>query len=230
MVVDNYNKIKEEVIQTAVKAGRNPEDVTLIAVSKTKPLADIEELIRIGVLDFGENKVQELCDKYENVSKPVRFHQIGHLQTNKVKYVVDKAYMIHSLDSLKLAKEIEKEAAKKNVIAQVLIEVNVAEEDSKFGLKLQEVIPFLKEIKDFSHIHVNGLMTIAPFVDDPEDNRKYFRALKQLSLDIICENIDNIDMNVLSMGMTNDFKVAIEEGATMVRVGTAIFGQRNYNI
>lgn len=230
MVVDNYNKIKEEVIQTAVKAGRNPEDVTLIAVSKTKPLADIEELIRIGVLDFGENKVQELCDKYENVSKPVRFHQIGHLQTNKVKYVVDKAYMIHSLDSLKLAKEIEKEAAKKNLIAQVLIEVNVAEEDSKFGLKLQEVIPFLKEIKDFSHIHVNGLMTIAPFVDDPEDNRKYFRALKQLSLDIICENIDNIDMNVLSMGMTNDFKVAIEEGATMVRVGTAIFGQRNYNI
>ncbi len=230
MVVDNYNKIKEEVIQTAVKAGRNPEDVTLIAVSKTKPLADIEELIRIGVVDFGENKVQELCDKYENVSKPVRFHQIGHLQTNKVKYVVDKAYMIHSLDSLKLAKEIEKEAAKKNVIAQVLIEVNVAEEDSKFGLKLQEVIPFLKEIKDFSHIHVNGLMTIAPFVDDPEDNRKYFRALKQLSLDIICENIDNIDMNVLSMGMTNDFKVAIEEGATMVRVGTAIFGQRNYNI
>lgn len=230
MVVDNYNKIKEEVIQTAVKAGRNPEDVTLIAVSKTKPLADIEELIRIGVLDFGENKVQELCDKYENVSKPVRFHQIGHLQTNKVKYVVDKAYMIHSLDSLKLAKEIEKEAAKKNVIAQVLIEVNVAEEDSKFGLKLQEVIPFLMEIKDFSHIHVNGLMTIAPFVDDPEDNRKYFRALKQLSLDIICENIDNIDMNVLSMGMTNDFKVAIEEGATMVRVGTAIFGQRNYNI
>lgn len=230
MVVDNYNKIKEEVIQTAVKAGRNPEDVTLIAVSKTKPLADIEELIRIGVLDFGENKVQELCDKYENVSKPVRFHQIGHLQTNKVKYVVDKAYMIHSLDSLKLAKEIEKEAAKKNVIAQVLIEVNVAEEDSKFGLKLQEVIPFLMEIKDFSHIHVNGLMTIAPFVDDPEDNRKHFRALKQLSLDIICENIDNIDMNVLSMGMTNDFKVAIEEGATMVRVGTAIFGQRNYNI
>lgn len=230
MVVDNYNKIKEEVIQTAVKAGRNPEDVTLIAVSKTKPLADIEELIRIGVLDFGENKVQELCDKYENVSKPVRFHQIGHLQTNKVKYVVDKAYMIHSLDSLKLAKEIEKEAAKKNVIAQVLIEVNVAEEDSKFGLKLQEVIPFLKEIKDFSHIHVNGLMTIAPLVDNPEDNRKYFRALKQLSLDIICENIDNIDMNVLSMGMTNDFKVAIEEGATMVRVGTAIFGQRNYNI
>lgn len=230
MVVDNYRNIKEQVIQTAIQAGRNPDDITLIAVSKTKPLSDIEELVAIGVEDFGENKVQELCDKYENVSKPVRFHQIGHLQTNKVKYVVDKAYMIHSLDSLKLANEIEKEAKKKNVIAQVLIEVNVAEEESKFGLKTEEVIPFLESIKHMEHIHVNGLMTIAPFVENPEDNRKYFRALKQLSLDIICKNIDNIDMNVLSMGMTNDYKVAIEEGATMVRVGTAIFGQRNYNI
>lgn len=230
MVVENYRNIKEQVIQTAKQAGRNPEEITLIAVSKTKPLSDIEELIAIGVEDFGENKVQELCDKYENVSKSVRFHQIGHLQTNKVKYVVDKAYMIHSLDSIKLAKEIQKEAKKKNIVAQVLIEVNVAEEESKFGFKIEEVIPFLEEIKDMEHIHVNGLMTIAPFVDNPEDNRKYFRSLKQLSLDIICKNIDNIDMNVLSMGMTNDYKVAIEEGATMVRVGTAIFGHRNYNV
>lgn len=230
LVVDNYRSIKEQVIQTAIHAGRNPDEITLIAVSKTKPLSDIEELIAIGVEDFGENKVQELCDKYENVSKPVRFHQIGHLQTNKVKYVVDKAYMIHSLDSIKLANEIQKEAKKKNVTAQVLIEVNVAQEDSKFGLKVEEVIPFLEEIKNLDHIHVNGLMTIAPFVENPEENRKYFRALKQLSLDIICKNIDNIDMNVLSMGMTNDYKVAIEEGATMVRVGTAIFGHRNYNV
>ena len=230
MVVDNYKDIKNQVMQTAIRAGRNPEDITLIAVSKTKPLSDIEELIEIGVEDFGENKVQELCDKYENVSKPVHFHQIGHLQTNKVKYVIDKAYMIHSLDSIKLAKEIEKEAGKKDLIAQVLVEVNVAEEESKFGLKMEEVIPFLEEIKDMKHIHVNGLMTIAPFVDDPEENRCYFKALKQLSLDIICKNIDNIDMDVLSMGMTNDYKVAIEEGATMVRVGTAIFGHRNINI
>ncbi len=230
MVTENYKYIKKQVEDTAIQCGRNPEDITLIAVSKTKPLSDIEELIQIGVEDFGENKVQELCDKYENVSKPVRFHQIGHLQTNKVKYIVDKAYLIHSVDSLKLAKELQKMAARKQVTVQILIEVNVAREDSKYGLYTEEVIPFLEEISAYSNIHVNGLMTIAPFVENPEENRKYFRTLKQLSLDIISKNIDNIDMNVLSMGMTNDYKVAIEEGATMVRVGTAIFGARNYTI
>mgnify|MGYP000825285884 CR=1 FL=1 len=230
MVTENYKYIKKQVEDTAIRCGRNPEDITLIAVSKTKPLSDIEELIQIGVEDFGENKVQELCDKYENVSKPVRFHQIGHLQTNKVKYIVDKAYLIHSVDSLKLAKELQKMAAKKQVTVQILIEVNVAREDSKYGLYTEEVIPFLEEISAYPNIHVNGLMTIAPFVENPEENRKYFRTLKQLSLDIISKNIDNIDMNVLSMGMTNDYKVAIEEGATMVRVGTAIFGARNYTI
>lgn len=230
MVIENYEYIRKQVDEVAKNAGRNPSDITLIAVSKTKPLSDIEELISIGVKDFGENKVQELCDKFEHVSQPVRFHQIGHLQTNKVKYVVDKAALIHSVDSLKLAKEIEKEAGKRNMISEILIEVNVAQEDSKYGFMVDEVIPFLEQIKEFSHLHVNGLMTIAPFVENPEENRKYFRALKQLSLDIICKNIDNIDMNVLSMGMTNDYKVAIEEGATMVRVGTAIFGHRNYNI
>lgn len=230
MIIDNYNNIKENVIKTAQNCGRNPDDITLIAVSKTKPLSDIEELITIGVKDFGENKVQELCDKYEHVSKPVDFHLIGHLQTNKVKYVVDKACMIHSVDSIKLAKEIQKEAAKKNVICQILIEVNVAEEDSKFGLKVPDVISFVEEISTYPNIHINGLMTIAPFVDDPEDNRQYFHTLKQLSLDIKSKNIDNVSMNVLSMGMTNDYKIAIEEGSTMVRVGTAIFGARNYNI
>lgn len=230
MVTENYKYIKKQVEECAANCGRNPADITLIAVSKTKPLSDIEELIQIGVEDYGENKVQELCDKYEKVSKPVRFHLIGHLQTNKVKYIVDKAYLIHSVDSLKLAKEIQKEAVKKQVTAEILIEVNVAEEDSKFGLHTKEVIPFIEEIASFPNVHVNGLMTIAPFVENPEENRKYFSALKQLSLDIISKNIDNIDMNVLSMGMTNDYKVAIEEGATMVRVGTAIFGARNYSI
>ena len=230
MLVENYNYVKQQVINTALQCGRNPEDITLIAVSKTKPLADIEELITVGVSEFGENKVQELCDKYENVSRPVHFHLIGHLQTNKVKYVVDKACLIHSLDSVKLAKEIQKEALKKQVIAEVLIEVNVAEEDSKFGLKVEEVVPFIEEISTYSNIHVNGLMTIAPFVENPEENRVHFRRLRQLSLDITSKNIDNIDMNVLSMGMTNDYQVAIEEGATMVRVGTAIFGARNYSI
>ncbi|MBO5468288.1 MAG: YggS family pyridoxal phosphate-dependent enzyme [Lachnospiraceae bacterium] len=230
MVKENYTYIKQQVEETARNCGRNPEDVTLIAVSKTKPLEAIEELITIGVEDFGENKVQELCDKYENVSTPVKFHLIGHLQTNKVKYIVDKACLIHSVDSVKLAQTIQKEAVKKGVVAQILIEVNVAEEDSKFGLHTEEVLPFVEEIAAYPNIHVNGLMTIAPFVEDPEENRKYFRTLKQLSLDIASKNIDNIDMNVLSMGMTNDYKVAIEEGATMVRVGTAIFGARNYNI
>lgn len=230
LVKENYNYVKQQVEETAKACGRDPKEITLIAVSKTKPLENIEELIEIGVEDFGENKVQELCDKYEHVSQPVRFHLIGHLQTNKVKYIVDKACLIHSVDSLKLAQTIQKEAAKKQVIAQILIEVNVAEEDSKFGLHAEDVIPFIQEISTMPNLHVNGLMTIAPFVDDPEDNRKYFRTLKQLSLDITSKNIDNIDMNVLSMGMTNDYKVAIEEGATMVRVGTAIFGARNYNI
>lgn len=230
MLIDNYNYVKQQVIDTAIGCGRNPDDITLIAVSKTKPLSDIEQLIPLGVNEFGENKVQELCDKYEHVSQPVNFHLIGHLQTNKVKYVVDKACLIHSVDSLKLAKEIQKEAVKKQVIAEILVEVNVAQEDSKFGFTIEEVIPFLKEISTFSNIHVNGLMTIAPFVENPDENRVHFRSLKQLSLDITSKNIDNIDMNVLSMGMTNDYKVAIEEGATMVRVGTAIFGARDYTI
>ncbi len=228
LVKDNYEFVKKQVMETAKNCGRDPGEITLIAVSKTKPLENIEELISIGVEDFGENKVQELCDKYEHVSRPVRFHLIGHLQTNKVKYVVDKACLIHSVDSIKLAKEIQKEAVKKQVIAQILVEVNVAEEESKFGLYVKDVLPFLEEIAAYSHIHVNGLMTIAPFVENPEENREYFRTLKQLSLDITSKNIDNIDMSVLSMGMTNDYKVAIEEGATMVRVGTAIFGSRNY--
>jgi len=230
LIISNYRKIEQTMIDTAIACGRNPDDITLIAVSKTKPLSCIEDLISIHVNDFGENKVQELCDKYENVSKPVNFHLIGHLQTNKVKYVVDKACLIHSLDSLKLAKEIQKEASKRNIVSEVLIEVNVANEESKFGLSVEEVLPFLEEISTYPNIHVNGLMTIAPFVDNPEENRVHFKRLKQLSLDIISKNIDNIDMNVLSMGMTNDYKVAIEEGATMIRVGTAIFGARNYSI
>ncbi len=228
MVTDNYRTVREQVDACALRCGRNPEEITLIAVSKTKPLSDIEELIQAGVREFGENKVQELCEKWENVSQPVHFHLIGHLQTNKVKYIVDKACMIHSVDSLRLAKEIQKEAAKKQVTVEILIEVNVAEEESKFGLSVDEVLPLVQEISGYPNLHVNGLMTIAPFVEDPEENRNYFRALKQLSLDIKEKNIDNIDMNVLSMGMTNDYLVAIEEGATMVRVGTAIFGTRNY--
>lgn len=231
MLKENYEEVRRKIDEACKRTGRNPADVTLIAVSKTKPLSDIEEIIRdTSAIDFGENKVQELVEKYENVSKPVNWHMIGHLQTNKVKYIVDKVCMIHSVDSLNLAKIIEKEASKRNVTVNVLIEVNVAQEESKFGVSVDEVLPLINEIKDLQHIRVKGLMTIAPFVDDPEDNRVYFRKLRDLSLDIQSKSIDNIDMSVLSMGMTNDYEVAVEEGATLVRVGTGIFGARNYNI
>lgn len=229
MLVDNLKEVESNVLQACKNANRPREDITIIAVSKTKPLSDIEELIKVGTNEFGENKVQELVDKYENVSTPVNWHLIGHLQTNKVKYIIDKASLIHSVDSIKLAEEIQKQAIKKDIISNVLIEVNVAEEDSKFGLKCEQVLPFIEEISKLSNIKVKGLMTIAPFVENSENNRSVFRTLRQLSLDIISKNIDNIDMNVLSMGMTNDYMVAIEEGATMVRVGTAIFGTRQYN-
>ena len=229
MLIENYNEVRKNIDEAAKRVGRNPDDITLIAVSKTKPLEDIEELRAEGVMEFGENKPQELRDKYDNISAPVHFHQIGHLQTNKVKYVIDRAVLIHSLDSIKLAEAIEKEAAKRDKTVDVLIEVNYADEDSKFGIKKDETLDFIKEVaSSFPHIRVVGLMTIAPFVDDPEENRPIFKGMHQLLLDIISENIDNTDVSVLSMGMTNDYIVAVEEGATMVRVGTAIFGERNY--
>ncbi len=230
MLGDNLKIVQDNIRCACERAGRSVDEITLIAVSKTKPLSDIEELIAYNVTEFGENKVQELVDKYENVSKPVNWHLIGHLQTNKVKYIVDKACLIHSVDSYKLALEIEKEAVKKNVIANILVQVNVANEETKFGLDTSQVIGLVEEISKLPHIKIKGLMTIAPFVENPEENRAYFSQLKQLSLDIKSKNIDNVDMSILSMGMTNDYEVAIEEGATMVRVGTGIFGERNYNI
>lgn len=230
MLKENIDNVRANIKRACERAKRNVDEVTLIAVSKTKPLSDIEELITYGETEFGENKVQELVDKYEHVSKPVDWHLIGHLQTNKVKYIVDKACLIHSVDSVHLAKEIEKEAAKHNVIVNILIQVNIAHEDTKFGIAATEIYNMIDEIKDYEHVRVKGLMTIAPFVDNPEENRVHFRNLHQLLLDIKSKNIDNIDMSILSMGMTNDYEVAIEEGATMVRVGTGIFGERNYNI
>ena len=231
MLKDNIAVVRKNIELACERAGRNPEEVTLIAVSKTKPLSDIEEVIATtDTRDFGENKVQEMVDKYEKVSTPVNWHLIGHLQTNKVKYIVDKACLIHSVDSFNLAKTIEKEAVKRNVTANILIEVNVAEEETKFGVRCEEVLPLIEQIKDLPHVKAKGLMTIAPFVENPEDNRVYFRTLRDLSLDIASKNIDNIDMSVLSMGMTNDYVVAVEEGATLVRVGTGIFGARNYNL
>lgn len=210
------------------RSGRKMEEVTLITVSKTKPVEMLKEAYDAGSRDFGENKVQELLDKIPVLPQDIRWHMIGHLQTNKVKYIVDKVYMIHSVDSLKLAKEISKEAVKKNVTVKILIEVNVAEEETKFGTTTEQVISLTEEIAALPGIQIEGLMTIAPFVEDPEENRVYFCKLKQLSVDIKAKNIDNVHMNVLSMGMTGDYEVAIEEGATYVRVGTGIFGERQY--
>lgn len=230
MLVENYESVLNEVKHSCKKVGRNESEVTLIAVSKTKPISDIEELYRYGVREFGENKVQELCDKYESLPKDIKWHMIGHLQRNKVKYLIGKVEMIHSVDSVRLAKTIENEAAKKQVTINILIEVNVAEEESKFGLKYEETLNMIKEISDFAHIRIRGLMTIAPFTEAEEENRIYFKKLKKLAVDIDSKNIHNVSMDFLSMGMTGDYHIAIEEGATHVRVGTGIFGERNYNL
>mgnify|MGYP000605242339 CR=1 FL=1 len=227
-VYENYLEVEKKVQEACKRAGRNREEVTLIAVSKTKPVSMIEELLPHGVVDFGENKVQELTAKYEVLPKDLNWHLIGHLQRNKVKYIIDKACLIHSVDSVRLAETIDKEAEKHGVIANILIEVNVAKEESKFGLMPEEVPEFVEKIAGFPHIRVKGLMTIAPFVENPEENRPIFAHLRKLSVDIAKKNIDNITMSILSMGMTNDYQVAIEEGATMVRVGTGIFGARDY--
>lgn len=229
-VCENYRAIEEKVEKACLRSGRKREDVTLIAVSKTKPVSMIHELLPLGVRDFGENKVQELTEKEELLPKDIRWHMIGHLQRNKVKYVVGKACMIHSVDSLRLAEEISKEALKKQISVPILVEVNVAGEESKFGVSVQEAPFLVEQICRLPGIEVKGLMTIAPYVEDPEENRIVFRNLRKLSVDIGGKNFDNVTMDILSMGMTGDYEVAIEEGATHVRVGTGIFGERNYNI
>ncbi len=229
MISDNIKKIQKNIEKSCQKAGRNPKEVTLIAVSKTKPIPMLEEAYQAGSRDFGENKVQEIMDKHPALPEDIRWHMIGHLQRNKVKYIVDKVALVHSVDSLRLAEELSRQAGKKQAEIDVLVEVNIAEEESKFGTSRAEAIQLVEEMAKLPHIHVKGLMTIAPFVEDPEENRKYFRQIKELSVDITKKNIDNVSMSVLSMGMTNDYMVAVEEGATMVRVGTGIFGERNYN-
>ena len=225
-IKENIEEVKNIINRECDKVGRNAEEVTLIAVSKTKPLDMLEEAYQSGCRDFGENKVQELVDKYENMPKDIRWHMIGHLQRNKVKYIVDKVYMIHSVDSLRLAEEISKEAQKKNVNVNILIEVNVAQEETKFGTTCEDVKQLVKDISLLPGINIKGLMTIAPFVEDGEENRVYFQKLKKIAVDITKENIDNIVMETLSMGMTGDYPIAVSEGATYVRVGTGIFGER----
>lgn len=226
MVKDQYCEVQERVRKACLRSGRDPKDVTLIAVSKTKPLEMLLEAYDAGARDFGENKVQEILEKYPEMPEDARFHMIGHLQRNKVRQVIDKVSLIHSVDSLRLARQIEEESAKAGRITPILLEVNVAREESKFGFFMEEVERAAEEIAAFSHIVVKGFMTIAPFVENPEENRKVFQDLYQLSVDITNKNIDNMSMGVLSMGMSGDYEVAIEEGTTMVRVGTSIFGHR----
>ncbi len=228
MITENLEQVRKNIDEACRMAGRDPKEVTLIAVSKTKPVSMLKEAYDAGARCFGENKVQEIMDKHPQLPEDIQWHMIGHLQRNKVKYIVDKVSMIHSVDSLRLAQTIEQEAAKHNVCVPVLLEVNVTQEESKFGLKMDEVLPLIETIADFPHIKVQGLMTIAPYVENAEDNRDFFRQLKKLSVDIEAKNINNVSMSVLSMGMTGDYQVAVQEGATMVRVGTGIFGERNY--
>lgn len=229
MLAENYDYVQNNINKACEAVGRDPKEATLIAVSKTKPIPMLQEIYRHGCRDFGENKVQELVDKYEQLPKDIRWHMIGHLQRNKVKYIVDKVYMIHSVDSLRLAEEISKEAVKKSVVVKILVEVNVAMEETKFGTTVEETIELVTHISRLPNVSIQGLMTIAPYVENPEDNRIYFQKLKELSVDITHKNIDNVSMSTLSMGMTGDYEVAAQEGATYLRVGTGIFGERDYS-
>ena len=223
---DHLNEVRENIQKACEKAGRSPQEVTLIAVSKTKPLFMLEEAYEAGARDFGENKVQEILEKHPKMPEDARFHMIGHLQRNNVKQVLPHAVLIHSVDSYRLAEQISQEAGKLGITAKILLEVNVAKEESKFGMMPEDVEEMAGQIAALPHLQIEGLMTIAPFVDDPEKNRPVFRKLYQLSVDIKKKNIDNVNMGVLSMGMTGDYQVAVEEGSTMIRVGTGIFGAR----
>ena len=228
MISENIRQLEDNIKSACKRAGRNENEVTLIAVSKTKPASMLKEAYDSGCRHFGENKVQELIDKYEVLPKDIKWHMIGHLQTNKVKYIVDKVYLIHSVDSLRLAEQINREALKRKISVSILIEVNIADEETKYGVKIEEAEALIIEISKLPAISIKGLMTVAPYVENSEENRQYFVKLRQLSVDIMNKNIDNVSMDILSMGMTGDYQVAVEEGASYVRVGTGIFGERDY--
>lgn len=228
MVKENLITVEQNIQKACARAGRSRSEVQLIAVSKTKPVEMLQEAWDCGIRDFGENKPQEIRDKFPQLPEDIRWHMIGHLQRNKIKYIIDKVCMIHSIESVRLAEAVSEEAAKHGRIIPVLVEVNMAGEESKFGVRPEETEAFIREISVLPNIRVDGLMTIAPYTENPEDNRVHFRNLKKLCVDINGKNIDNVVMSNLSMGMTGDYEVAIEEGATMVRVGTGIFGERIY--
>ena len=226
-ISENLLKVQENINNALIRAGRK-DDVTFIAVTKTVDVQRINEAIKAGAKNLGENRVQEVMDKFDKINDKVNWHMIGHLQTNKVKYIIDKVCLIHSLDRISLAKEIDKRAKEKNIIKDVLLEVNIGEEESKFGLKKEEVVPFVESILNFENLRIKGLMTVAPFSEKPEDVRYVFRELKKLGENIESRHYENVEMKFYSMGMTNDYEIAIEEGSNMVRIGTGIFGKRVY--
>ena len=228
-IKENLANVRKNIEESCKKVGRDVSEVTLITVSKTKPLSDLRIAYEEGSRDFGENKVQELVSKIDEMPSDVKWHLIGHLQRNKVKYIAGKVAMIHSVDSYRLAEEINVQAKKNSCVIPILIEINIAGEDTKFGIKPEEAEELIREISELENVKVSGLMTSAPNVANPEENRAYFKAMKDLFVDISSKNIDNVEMKVLSMGMTNDYTVAVEEGATMIRVGTGIFGARDYS-
>lgn len=228
MIKENLELVEKNIVSACNKAKRDRSEVTLIAVSKTKPVSDIRQAMDCGITVFGENKVQEIRDKTDEIKELLSWHMIGHLQANKVKYLPGRVCMIHSVDNVKLAAEIEKQFAKTDEVIDVLIEVNMAQEESKFGLSAEQVPDFVKEISQYPHLNIRGLMTIAPYTEDAESNRVYFKGLRELKDKINEMNISGVNMDTLSMGMTGDYQVAIEEGATFVRVGTGIFGERDY--
>lgn len=227
-IKENIELINKKIEAAAVKSGRLKEDITFIVVSKTIDVPRIKEAVEAGENNLGENKVQEIMDKYEAMGEGIKWHLIGHLQTNKVKYIIDKVELIHSVDSIRLAEEISKRAAQHGITAKILLEINIAGEESKFGIRPEDVEEIVQKISKLSNIVIKGLMTVAPFVENAEENRVYFKQMKQLLVDINSKKIDNVYMDVLSMGMTGDYEVAVEEGATMVRVGTGVFGARVY--
>lgn len=223
MIQDNVKRVMEEIARAAAASGRKPEDITLVGVTKTVTAAQAKELIDAGVTNLGENRVQSLLDKYETLKDEPAWHLIGHLQTNKVKYIADKVSMIHSVDSLKLAEEIDRRFQMAGRTANILVQVNVSGEESKFGIQPEDAFPLMESLSQLKNIQVCGLMTMAPKTDHPDDCRKFFYGLHKLSVDIRDKKYDNINMGQLSMGMSGDFREAILEGATMVRIGSALF-------
>ncbi len=228
-IKDNIDDILKRVGNACKKAGRNPGDITVVAVSKTVDYQRAKEAVEAGINNLGENRVQELVKKYEDMKDTdAKWHMIGHLQKNKVKYIIDKTVLIHSIESLELAEEINKRANKNNLIADILIELNIGEEESKFGITEERVYDFINSMDKFDNIRVLGLMTVAPFCENPEDVRWVFKKMKNIYDKVSTMKLQNVQMKYLSMGMTNDFEIAIEEGSNIIRIGTAIFGARNY--